>query len=253
VKHITRGVLLMIVLAGSTVVLSALAPRAQGWLAVQKLGSADAGTRKRGLGHIRDERVAFAAAAVAECLARETDPEMVELAGYTLMRTRDPSGVPPLQERADREGDSMLAARLILFAARLADGDYRLLPWLQDGARSSLAWRQAGSALALLHLSRIEAGPLLFERRASYPPEVQEFALAELRGFVELMSQAVGRPMAWSQDLRADWAAAAGFWRAYATTALLRDVLVRMQRSDPNWREVDRLMHARDRVSRWIH
>jgi hypothetical protein len=183
---------------------------------------------------------------------------MVELAGYTAMRTQDPRALPALQARADREGDSELKARLIQYASRLADRDYRLLDWLKAGAESSEPWRRAASCIGLLQIGRPEGAETLFATHASLPPEARDFALQEARRIIEPMATTIGVVIEWPADALTDagtlaWERAGEFWRGHATRELLGDVLVRLDKRDPDWREVERLLHARQRVSRWIH
>ena len=66
-----------------------------------------------------------------------------------------------------------------------------------------------------------------------------------------------GWPIDWpaKQDRPGDdarWANLQAFWDRHATSTLLNDVLTRLERRDPNWSEVNRLLHARDGLARWI-
>jgi hypothetical protein len=191
-------------------------------------------------------------------LESETDPNLIELAGYTLMRLRDPAGVSTLRSRADRETDSALKARLIQFTARLADGDCRLVAWLRNGVGSNEPWRRAGSCLGLLELDRLEGGDQLLAIRNQIPEEVRAWTWNELRRIVEPMMQTTCYEFTWPEgqsvvEQDPTWAGIEVFWKRYATPLLLGDVQDRLDHNDPKWREVDRLTHARERVGRWIN
>jgi hypothetical protein len=71
------------------------------------------------------------------------------------------------------------------------------------------------------------------------------------------MAQAVGQPFDWvaADPLPIDDRSIGeltAFWQRHATVGLLNDVLQRSQNRDPDWVEMGRLIHARDRVARYL-
>jgi hypothetical protein len=240
--------------------LAALAatPRIQAAIAIHRLESSDPAVRRRGLSSIRDDRLASAEPALLKRLDTETDPSLVELLGAALMRTRDLRGLPGLQARADREPDPALKARLIWAASRLADHDYRMLDWLTSYAHSPEPWARAAGCVGLLQLGRLEGGDLLLRIHDSLPEGPRDFALQEFQRIMDPMGQTVGSILNWPDDAeprRAElaWARAGELWRRFATRELLSDVLMRVDRSDPDWRAVERILHGRWYASKWIH
>ncbi len=252
-RHVLRLLVLLLLIAGGNIVLLSVVPLLQTGRAIQQIRSKDPAVRRRGLGYVRDERAARAVEAVLERIEHEDDPDLVELAGYTAMRIRDLRGVAPLMRRADREPDSPLKARLMVYAARLSDGDYRLVPWLRATLTSAGPWGRVGSAAGLLQLGRPEGADTLLALAAEVPPEPREFAFGELRGVTQRMAQTVGFAIAFdSPERESVWAQLRGFWKQYGRTALLCDALARVDHVSPDWREVERLLHARERVARWL-
>jgi hypothetical protein len=220
-------------------------------IAIHQARSADPVVRKRGLAYLRDEREPRGLDVVLERLAREDDPALTELAAYTAMRMRDPRAATALQQQADRQADSILRTKLILFAVRVSDGDYRLLPWLRGGIASDEPWRQAGSAAGLLHLGRVEGAQAALDLIERLPEEPRQFVLGELRTITERMAQAVGHRL--SADPDDNMLSLRAFWARHGNTDLLCDALNRSERNDPDWREVERLLHARERAERLLH
>lgn len=256
-RIVVRLIGVLAVLVGISLAVAAAASPAQSAVASSRLRSSDPKTRKRGLTYVRDERAARCADDVMALLQRETDSNLAELAAYALLRTREVRGVAVLQQQADARPDSDLKARMIYYAARLSNGDYRLLDWLQRGAASGEPWRATGSCIGLLQLGRVEGGASLLTLRERLPEPARNYALEEFHRVVGPMSQAVGQPIDWPAQVTPEarqklWAQIAEFWPRFATTPLLADALMRLERTDVDWHEVDRVMHARERVSQWL-
>ena len=190
---------------------------------------------------------------VRATLQSSKDRDMLQTAGSAAIRMGAVELMPLLQKRADEGPDDLQRAGLIIDAARLSDRDLRLLDWLTQGTRSEEPWRRAGSAVGLMHIGRLEAGPLLIGLARNGPEATRSFALQELAWIVRPMSEAVGQPLSFSgSDTAASIDGAEQFWHRYVTVSLLNDVLCRLTLRDPDWVEMGRLIHARDRVAKWL-
>jgi len=206
------------------------------------------------VGYKRDWRLA---ARVRETLETTQHREELQAAGYAAMRLGDAEALAGLQQRVDDSPDDAVRATLILYAARLADRDARVGDWLEAGTRSEQPWRQVGSAAGLLYLGRVEAAPLLLTAIRGADPEIARFAWRELSWATGPMAQAIGRPMQWIAPDKppTDPALLDGveqFWRDHVTLTLLNDVVRRLTLRDPDWAEMGRLLHARDRVAKLL-
>jgi len=221
------------------------------------IGNADAAVRTRALYEVAAQRERRAADAVFAVLETEQDRAVLEAAGYAAMRIGDPRGVPLLQRRAEESPDDYVRAQLTVYACRLSGRDVRLIDWLTPGLDSPEPWRRVGSAVGLLELGRLRGGCRLIDMTPELEPQTRGYAIRELRRVAEPMAETVGWPHDWSPDGegRLDDAKRADlrkFWKRHATITLLNDVLTRLERRSRKWHEVDRLLHARDRVATWF-
>ncbi len=205
------------------------------------------------LGAERDHR---AAEVIHRVLAEAQDRRVLEAAGYAAMRIRDRRGLAILQARAQEGPDDAVRGRLYHHAARLADGDLRLVAWLRAAAGSDEPWRRVGGAAGLLELGRTEAVGLLTELARGPDPAVGAFAYEILSGLIQPALETVGRPLTWPASAdRADaafWDALAATWSEVGDGRLLGDVIARLRHRHPDWTELMRLVNARDHVEKWF-
>ncbi len=221
------------------------------------LADADPVVRLQALCQVARERERRLADAVLAALETEQDRAVLGAAGYAAVRIGEALGVGVLQRRADEGPDDAVHAKLILYAARLSQGDARLIDWLAAGVASGEPWRRAASAVGLLETGQTRGGEILIKMAPELAPDVRLLAMNGFRRIAEPMAQAIGRRIDWSvvQEGGIDdprWADVRVFWERHATAELLSDVLARLERPDRRWKEVNRLLHARDRVATWF-
>ncbi|MCL2329925.1 MAG: hypothetical protein FWC56_01320 [Phycisphaerae bacterium] len=204
--------------------------------------------------------------AIKSSLEMATDHEVIASAGYAAMRIKAIDILPLIQKRADEFiNDEGRRADLIVYAAKLAgrgDGTHDPLvqnvrDWLMQGTRSEESWRRTASAIGLLYAGRPEAGPLLIDIMRSSPPAVQEYAMRELALIARPLAETIGQPIAALENKTVLYDEVTlgqieQFWKQYVTPQLFDDVLTRITSRDPDWAEIQRLIHARDRVARFI-
>lgn len=225
---------------------------------VRDLASDDPDVCRRALHEVARVREARATEAIREVLASAQDRAVVEMAGYALMRVRDPDGLAILRERVERDPDDLVRAKLIVHAARLADRDPAPAGWMREGLEAPEPWRRAGSAAGLLILGHPDAGERLLMSAREDGPDVRGFALEEFEAIARPLFEAVGRPFdEWDELAQAPprdprWAELVDRWRRVATAPLLNDVLTRLHRREPLWHQQNRLLHARDRVGEYV-
>ncbi len=206
----------------------------------------------------RDARYFTSEKAVTRMLdgfTREEDPYVLSKAGYALMITSDPRGLPLLIERADEGPDRELRAQLSVYIARHKAGDDTRLQWFREGLHSEEPWRKLGAAAGLLYMGQGDGGARLIELGREATPEQLPFILGQLHKVVKPMTESVGILPAWPDrdaievDARF-WDDLARFWSNHGRTSLLDDVLVRLFESDPDWIQLNRLIHAREYAAR---
>ena len=251
-----RIILAVVALLVAFVAAVAVADQINLRLQLRAARSTDPQVRADALLKLAEARDVRGSEVVAQALEQEQDRAVLEWAGYAAVRLRDTDNLPLLRRRADEEPDDPIRAKLILFTAQLAARDIQLLDWLQAGARSSETWRQVGSAAGLLALGQPAGGHQLIDLAGQSEHPGHEMALVELRRIAGPMAEAVGRPIAWpepgqepTQRFREDLGK---FWDEWGTASLLNDVLSLRYAMSPEWYELGRLRHARDKVARWF-
>ncbi|UCD27503.1 MAG: HEAT repeat domain-containing protein [Planctomycetota bacterium] len=257
-RKVGRYLLVLVVLI--VLVASALVAADQIRLRQWKNGirSPDADVRDKSLYRVAREREYRAVDVVLAALQDEQDRDVLDQAGYAAMRLRDQRGIELLVQRAGDRPDDIVRASLIYYAARLSRPfDLGLLEWLKARVESAESWQRAGSIVGLLELGQPRGGELLIQYAGEAEAEVRGFMLREFRRIAGPMAEAVGQNIDWpvddvgSQD-KQQWASLQAFWQNYGTETLLNDVLRRLEIKDPRWYEVNRLLHARDRVDNWL-
>jgi HEAT repeat protein len=192
-----------------------------------------------------------------ETFRKEHDPTVLSKAAYAIMYTKDPRGLPLLVQRAEAGPDSEVRAEMMVYIARHESGDDSRAAWMRERLATDEPWLRTGAAAGLLYLGRPEGGAQLIALAREGTPEHRAFALAQLRKVVQPMTEAVAWPIAWPEDGPVDsaepfWEDLAGFWEVHGRTRLLDDVLARLFGDDPHWRELKRLLHAREYAERLL-
>ncbi len=220
-----------------------------------QLHASDRQVRLEALKGLANDGADKAADELREILAGEQDRQLVGWAGYAVLRSQKPEGIKLLRQRADETIDDAVQAKLIIHAARLARfGEKQsLLSWLEQGVQSDQPWRRVGSAVGLLMVGEPRGGKLLIEIGRDGPIGTRALAIKWLHRVAEPMSEAIGQPIKqWPQkdENPADWSQVESFWNTHADRKLLNDVLERLEERDPQWYELNRLLHAREKVAR---
>ncbi len=201
-----------------------------------------------------DARAAEVSGAI---LAEGTERRLLSEAAYVVARSGDRQRVPLILARADEGPDDPTRARLMLHAGRLAGDD----PVLAARFRSDLEspgepWRRVGAAVALLEMGYPEGGPALVAIIGDPDHAGHAMAYAELARVGGMMTEAVGWPITWPETVAETdsdfWEKLVPFWESAGTSRLLNDVLAQRYGADPRWRQLRRLLHARNKVARWF-
>jgi len=257
-KWSLRVPLVLAGLVGLAVLAGAAIDQVQLRVCMANLRSRDPAVREKAIKHVSRTHEARAMPALLEVLETEQDRRLLEMAGHATMRTYDPSGVALLQRRADEGPDDVTRAKLICDAARLSDRDLRLVDWLMTGTESTELWRRAGSAAGMLELGQPVGGLLLIELAGERNANVRAFAVEHLRRTAGPVTEAIGQPIAWPENAsepldRAFLDHARSIWQQHVTVRVLNDVLNRLRYKDPDWYEIGRLLHARERFARLLN
>jgi HEAT repeat protein len=179
----------------------------------------------------------------------EDDPVVLSKAAYAIMCTRDPRGLPLLVRRAEAGPDREVRAEFMVYIARHEAGADSRVAWMRAGLGSDEPWRRLGAAAGLLYLGRPEGGATLIDLARHGTPEHRDFAMAQLRKVVQPMTEAVAWPIDWPGEgltpPEGFWDELARFWTTHGDARLLADVLGRLFGDDRQWRQLKRLLHAR--------
>ncbi len=193
--------------------------------------------------------------ALRALLAGENDPGVAESAGYALQRLRDEGALPLMSEAIDRVQPAPAMAKLISYYARLGGAESRSR--IEEWAESGEIWWRMGGGLGLLELGEVGGAEILLEFAASREPEVRAFAADSLRRHSEPVTEMVGEyldlgtaPGLGFSD--AQLSALTEFWSGRDRTRELNDYLTWNREKNPSRRAVQRLLHAREKVERWV-
>ena len=249
-----RIIAALIILAGLGIAAAVVADQIRLRLQLADCRDPSPEVRIKALTKFAQERDPRASRVLPEILEKETDPAVLEIAGYTAMRIKDTNLLDVLQRRASQGPDDSVRAKLILYAARLSNRDVRLIPWLEAGVQADgEPWRQAASAAGLLQVGEPRGGLALIALARRPDAPARTLARNELDALVGPMTETVGWPITWpAADQEPDaefWASLNTFWEQYGTARLLDDVLTRRFSWDPRVYELNRLIHARQKVA----
>jgi hypothetical protein len=256
-RRVIRVLSILAILAGLGVFLFVVADQVRVRQLLAACRHSDPAVRIKALSQFANERDSRVGPVLAGLLEQETDPGVLEMAGYTAMRIGDTALLDSLQRQASQAPDDAARAKLIIYTARLSRRDVRLIPWLEAGlAANQEPWRQVASAAGLLFIGEPRGGAALIElaRRPDHPAHAM--ALAELSTLVAGMTETVGWPITWpptgAEPEPAFWANLDAFWKQHGDARLLADVITRKTTRDPRLVELGRLVHARDKIAKWF-
>lgn len=221
------------------------------------LKSLDTAIRAEALTWIGYDKDPRACEPVRDLIAREEDRGILDLAAWAAVRLHDRAAIEPLLHRAETGPDDAVRANLLMSAARLSQRDIRLTDRFLADAQSAEPYRRMGGALGLMLIGDPQGGELAIRDLAEANGGLRNLGLNQLARVASPMTQAIGQPMEWldARDPVAtneQLAQLADFWRCYVTPKLLGDALTRVYVFDPQWFEMSRLIHARERVAKWL-
>lgn len=248
-KGLIAGIVL-IALAGA----SWPAVQARIWIA--QLQDDDPDTRIKACRELGSAESAAAVEPVTRVMLEDQNRQVVEHAAYALMKIKHPSTIDALQQAADHgpEDDPTLA-KLILWAADLSEGT--LIDFVRKQAASDQPWRRLGGGAGLMECGDFAGGQIVLHFLKNGDRGQQIFATERFQRFAEPMTEMVGEyinlqtpkgePLSPEQIAAID-----AWWTTRATPQLLKDFVDYHRRPNPKWREIKRLVHARQRVARWM-
>jgi len=226
-------------------------------LLLERLNVADPEARAEAFYHARHVKRPESVQRLIDAFRKEQHPEVLGKAGYAVMYTQDPRGLPLLMERVDEGPDREARAEFMVYIARYEVNEDGRTKWLTERLESEASWLRLGAAAGLMYLGRAEGGAKLIALGADAPEAQRRFAVAQLQKVVRPMTETVAYPIAWPDDdgplPDTDfWEALSRFWNRHGQERLLEDVLFRLFGEDENWHELKRLLHAREYAERWL-
>lgn len=223
---------------------------------VANLGDADAELRARSCYALaRRDVSASQIGALCELLKKDLDADVCESAAYALQSHGHTAATPLLRGAAERLADTAALSKIIGYYARL--GGDGVSARVREFSQCGRTWGEMGGGVGLLELGDVSGAAVLLRYAAHEDEYVREFAAEFLRRFSEPMTEMVGEYV----DLRVEdgdgfsteqLSLLREFWERKDRTRELRDYLNWSRRKDPTWRQVKRLIHAREKAARWL-
>jgi len=216
---------------------------------VAQLGSTERGVRLRALQELTARRERAAVDAVIHVLGHDPDPDVREAAGYCLYKLGDARGIEPLRQAVEQVPDGPIRAKMITYWAKLQGP--AATKTLAEWCRSGQPWRAIGAAMGLLELGEPAAAETLFRFAAQGPAGQRQFVAERLRRIAVPMMEMIGEYIDLTTPDRTGLSARQlealrAWWRKRATRKLLNDLLAWRRAKAGKWREIERLLHARD-------
>lgn len=249
---------LALALPGLAVCIYALVLHVQVLKNINDLQRPDPEIRAEALRHLADAQASRAAEAVGMLLADEQNRMVLDWAGYAAVKVGAGQALPVMRQRVDQGPDDTVRANLIIYTVRLSGRDPALHDWLIAGLAGDEPWRQVGSAVGLLKSGDPQGGIALMNIICNKETTtlVREFAYKELYKVAGPVGETIGRPLddwpfpAIEVTDPERWQPARARWIELVDRRLLTDVLDRLQSPGIQWIELDRLMHARNRIAK---
>jgi hypothetical protein len=219
------------------------------------LSSSEAPVRAKSCHRIGSRPSPAVVDAVCELLRTEQDPDVCEAACYALqkMEATDRQGL--IRETIARLPDCPPLSKIIGYYVFL--GGQQVLDDVHAFASSGRTFTELGAGLGLLELDDVSGAEILLRYAAAQDPSVREYAAYLLRRYSEPMMEMVGQP----EDLstpdgqgfsEAQLTAVNAWWSERDRTRELQDYNDWTRREDPQWHQLKRLKHARERASRFL-
>jgi hypothetical protein len=193
--------------------------------------------------------------AVCELLRTEQDPDVCEAACYALRKMEASNKLGLIRETIARLPDCPPLSKIIGYYVFL--GGQQVLDDVSEFANSSRTYMELGAGLGLLELDDVSGAEILLRYAAAQDPSVRAYAAYLLRRYSEPMMEMVGQP----EDLatpegqgfsESQLAAVKAWWSQRDRTRELRDYNDWTRRDDPQWHQLKRLKHARERATRFL-
>lgn len=250
-------VVAVVVLAAGGVAAGVLIDRARMRTELAAIRDPDPKVRHKALYNARRTSHQPVIDAIIEALRTDEDREVLRMAGYAAMYLRDPRGLELMLKHVESGPDDLARADFLAYIARYPGAGDSCRAVFDNALASTEPWRRVGAAAGLLELGDVRGGPVLIEIGRQAEPALSRYAVDYLERIAGPMAEAVGQRIDWPTPERpaideAWWDRMSEFWAGFATERLLNDVLDRRYRRDGKWKEIDRLLNARDRVALWL-
>ncbi|UCG33696.1 MAG: HEAT repeat domain-containing protein [Phycisphaerales bacterium] len=219
------------------------------------LNSSEAPVRAKSCYRIGSRPTPAVVDAVCELLRSEQDPDVCEAACYALQKMEATDRLGLIGETIARLPDCPPLSKIIGYYVFL--GGQQVLDDLREFANSGRTFTELGAGLGLLELDDVSGAEILLRYAAAQDPSVREYAAYLLRRYSEPMMEMVGQP----EDLatpdgqgfsESQLAVVNTWWSERDRTRELRDYNDWTRRDDPQWHQLKRLKHARERASRFL-
>lgn len=234
----------LLLIGGATV-----ATQAPTWLRVYNLKSPNPQVRRAALRELGGREGYAAIPAIRNLITADPDPDVRQAAAYAAMKLGDQQAAESIRRAVVEQPDGESTAMMLASLARLCGPTPWAVAFVDECSRSGRPYRVAGAAMARTEWFQPAGVSELLALGQAGTDEFRAFVRERLRQYLIPTAQMVGVVFDGTDPWPPErFAAMESWWSTQGTERLLRDGLWPKRGRDADIREVERLLHDRERI-----
>jgi len=234
----------LLLIGGATV-----AAQAPTWLRMYKLNSANPEVRRAAVRELGGREGYAAVPAIRHLITADPDPDVRQAAAYAAMKLGDQQAAESIRRAVVEQPDGESTAMMLASLARLCGPTPEAIAFVDECGRSGKPYRVAGAAMARTEWFQPAGVRELLALGQSGTDEFRAFVRERLRQYLIPTAQMVGVVFDGTDPWPPErFAAMESWWNTQGTERLLRDGLWPKRGRDADIREIERLLHDRERI-----